>query len=85
MLASRIILCSLLISLLLVNYRCEAQGEIRQAVRDKTNRKINEGKQDVRYVKNRARAPVDRANAGINRKTQNTKRKMKQIKQVMDS
>jgi hypothetical protein len=84
MLPSRIILYLLLI-LLLMNYYCEGQNEIRKAVKAKANRKADKGKENVRHVKDKTRGAVDRTDAKINRKHQNTKRKMNAIKHVIKS
>jgi iron-sulfur cluster repair protein YtfE (RIC family) len=91
MLLSRILLYFLII-ILLISYCCEAQQEIRKAVRAKTNRKIKEGKkkihqgqQAVQRVKNQAKAPFDRAGAKINGKYQNTRRKIEAIENIIQS
>jgi len=91
MLPTRMLLYFVII-LLIISYYCEAQNEIRNAVKAKANRKIKEGnkkietgKQAVRNVKNRARAPNDRTNAKINKKYQNTRRKIHAIEDVIQS
>ena len=91
MLLSRLLFC-LVIMVLLLSYSCEAQQEIRKAMRAKTDRKIKEGKrkiqrgqQAVETVKNQARQPFDRAGAKINRKYENTRRKVHQIENVIKS
>jgi thioredoxin-related protein len=84
MLPSRFLFCFLLI-LFLFNFGCEGQNEIRNAVKAKTNRKVNKGKQNVRFVKDKTRGSFDRADAKINRKQQNAKRKMNAIKTDINS
>ncbi|UJR20326.1 hypothetical protein I4U23_023457 [Adineta vaga] len=91
MLLSRLLFCLVLIVVLL-SYCSEAQNEIRNAVRAKTDRKINDGKrkvqrgkQAVETVKNQARQPFDRAGAKVNKKYQNTRRKVHQIENVIKS
>ncbi|CAF1629661.1 unnamed protein product [Adineta ricciae] len=91
MLLSRLLFC-LVIIVLLLSYCCEAQQEIRKAMRAKTDRKIKEGKrkiqrgqQAVETVKNQARQPFARANTKINRKYENTRRKVHQIENVIKS
>ncbi|CAF0883200.1 unnamed protein product [Rotaria sordida] len=61
------------------------QNEIRNAVKTKTNRKINEGKQDARYVKDKTRETIDRTDAKINRKQKSARRKMHAIKNIINS
>ncbi|UJR20325.1 hypothetical protein I4U23_023456 [Adineta vaga] len=84
MLISRLVICFIVI-FLLVSYCCDAQQEIRKAVRAKKNRKIKEGKQAIQRVKNQVRAPLDRAGAKINKKYQNTRRKVQQIEDIINS
>jgi iron-sulfur cluster repair protein YtfE (RIC family) len=91
MLPSRFLLYSVII-LLILSYCCEAQNEIRNAVKTKTNRKINEGKkkiqrgkQAVRRVKDQAKAPFNQAGEKIDRKYQNTRRKIHAIEDVIKS
>ncbi len=84
MLFLRVTLCLMLILLLLNSY-CECQNEIRNAVKTKTNRKINKGKQGVQHVKDKTRGTIDRADAKINRKNQNAKRKINAINQIIKS
>ncbi|CAF1142174.1 unnamed protein product [Rotaria sordida] len=84
MFSSRIILFILII-LLLLNCYCQGQNEIRNAVKTKTNRKINEGKQDARYVKDKTRETIDRTDAKINRKQKSARRKMHAIKNIINS
>lgn len=68
-----------------MNYCCECQHEFRKAAKAKTNRKVNKGKQNVQYVKNKTRGKIDRTDAKINQKHQNAKRKMHAIKNVINS
>lgn len=91
MLLSRIFIYILTL-LFLINYRCEAQHEIRNAIKNKTNRKINEGKtniqrgkQTIQDIKNQVKKPLDRTNTKINKKYQNTRRKMHQIENIIKS
>lgn len=84
MLLSRLILCLLLI-LLLLNCYCEGQNEFRNAVKTKKNRKINEAKQNTKYVRDKTRGTIDRTDAKINRKTQNARRKTHAIKNIIKS
>ncbi|CAF3708556.1 unnamed protein product [Rotaria sordida] len=63
----------------------KSQNEIRNAVKTKTNRKINEGKQDARYVKDKTRETIDRTDAKINRKQKSARRKMHAIKNIINS
>ncbi|CAF1044117.1 unnamed protein product [Adineta steineri] len=84
MFSLRVILCLLSIFLLL-NCYCQGQHEIRNAVRTKTNRKMNEGKQSIHRVKDKTRGTIDRTDAKINRKHRNAKRKMHAIKNVINS
>ncbi|CAF1131258.1 unnamed protein product [Adineta steineri] len=84
MLSSRLI-CYFLLILVLLNYCCYGQHEIRNAVKHKANRKVNKGKQDVRFVKDKTHGAIQRTDAKINRKQQNAKRKAHQIKTVINS
>jgi hypothetical protein len=84
MLLLRVTLCLMLILLLLNSY-CECQQEIRNAIKTKTNRKINKGKQGVQHVKDKTRGTIDRADAKINQKNQNAKRKINAINQIIKS
>lgn len=91
MLPSRMLLYFIIILLILI-YCCDAQNEIRNAVKTKTNRKINEGKkkiqrgkQKARKVKKIVREPFDRAGAKINRKYQNTRKKIEAIENIIQS
>ena len=84
MFGSRIILY-LLLMVLLMNYCCSCQHEIRKAVKDKTNRKINEGQENVQYFKDKTRGSIDKTNDKINQKQQNAKRKTNAIKDVINS
>ncbi len=91
MLPSRILLCFVIIFLIL-SYCCDAQNEIRNAVKAKTNRKINDGKrkiqrgkQAVRRVKDQAKAPFRQVGTKINRKYENTRRKINAIEDVIHS
>ncbi|CAF2762713.1 unnamed protein product [Rotaria sp. Silwood2] len=84
MLSLRIILF-LLIILLLLNCYCQGQNEFRNAAKTKTNRKINKGRQDVRFVKDKTRGAIDRTDAKINRKQKNARRRMHLIKKVIKS
>jgi hypothetical protein len=54
-------------------------------VKVKTNRKINQGKENVQHVKNKSRSAIDRTNTKINRKQENTKRKINAIGNVIKS
>ncbi len=74
-----------IIILLIISYCCEAQNEIHTAVKAKTKRKLQKGKQAFRYVENRARAPIDRTNKNINRKYQNTRRKIQATEGIIQS
>ncbi len=84
MFVSRIILYFMLIFLLMNSY-CSCQHEIRKAVQTKTNRKVNEGRENVQYVKDKARESIDRTNAKIDQKKQNAIRKTNAIKDVINS
>ncbi|CAF0898061.1 unnamed protein product [Rotaria sordida] len=77
---------------LTIHYCCEAQHEIRKAVRAKKNRKIHEGRKKiargrktVRYVKNQAKAPFYYGADKAHRKYQKTKRKMNAIGHIIRS
>jgi hypothetical protein len=74
-----------IIILLIISYCCEVQNEIRNAVKAKTKRKLQKGKQAFRNVKNRARAPIHRTNKNINRKYQKTRRKFQAIEDIIQS
>ncbi|CAF1021954.1 unnamed protein product [Rotaria sp. Silwood1] len=84
MFSLRIILLMFII-LLLLNCYCQGQNEIRNAAKAKANRKINKGRQNVRFVKDRTRGKIDRTGAKINRKQKSTRRKMHVIKKVIRS
>jgi cellobiose-specific phosphotransferase system component IIA len=91
MLTSRIILY-LLIILLIISYYCEAQQEIRKAIKAKKNRKvkaankkIKQANQAIEHVKDEAKAPFVQAGAKINQKYENTRRKGHAIKEVIKS
>lgn len=82
----------LILILLILSYYCEGQNEIRNAVKAKTNRKINEskqsiqrGKQAIRRAKNRAKAPFKQAGAKIGKKYHNTRRKIHAIGDIIQS
>ena len=82
----------LVILLLILSYCCEGQNEIRNAVRAKTNRKFNEGKQSIargkqtiRRAKNRAKAPFKHVGTKIQKKYRNTRRKIQAIENVIQS
>ncbi len=84
MLSSRLI-CYLFLILFLLTCYCECQHEFRNAVKTKTNRKINKGKQNIRYVKDKTHGAIQRTDQKINQKHQNAKRKMHGIKNVINS
>lgn len=91
MLSSRILFYFVVI-LLMLSYCCQAQNEIRNAVKTKTNRKIKEGqkkiqrgKQAVRKVKKVVREPFDRTGAKITRKYQTARRKIQAIEEIIQS
>lgn len=91
MLSSRIFIYLLIISLIL-SYCCEAQQEIRKAIKAKKNRKVKEtkgkiqkGKQAAQHVKDEAAAPFRQAGQKVNTKYRNTQRKINAIGDVIKS
>lgn len=76
---------SLLLVILLFNDLIQCQHEFRNAVKTKKNRKMNETRENINYVRDKTQGAARRTGNKINQKQQNAKRKYNAIKDVVNS
>ena len=79
------VLLSLLLLMLLFNDLIQCQHEFRNAIKAKKNRKIQDGKENIQYVKDKTHGAFNRTENRINQKQKNARRKMNAIKDVINS
>ena len=76
---------SLLLVLFVLNDVIQGQHEFRNAIKTKKNRKMNETKENVNYVRDKTQGAAQRTGTKINEKQKNAKRKYNAIKDVVNS